>query len=407
MRKQKLVLILVMFIVAGNLFAQGGWTSQSSNVSIELFDVKFININTGFVVGDSGKVLRTTNSGVNWITQTIGTNKSFTSISFIDANTGWIAGLDTIVYKTTDGGQSWIGLPNNYRLIYPDITFTDAQTGYLYARAATSTLLKTTNGGVNWQTVSIPIQSIYAVRFINSQTGWMGGVVNSPAPNPRFYTTTNGGTTWTLVGNYDVRKICFINGQTGFTGSTSEIHKTTNTGANWSSTSIALPMLNFDFINDQIGWGLGSSIYRTNNSGVNWELEYTSSVYLNSIDFVNQSIGWAVGRNGTILYTTTGGVSVTQISTNIAEQYSLNQNYPNPFNPNTVILYQLSVAGFTSLKVFDLLGKEVATLVNEKQNAGSYAVDFNSAEFSLPSGIYFYTLSAGEFKETKKMVLVK
>ncbi|MBS1516372.1 MAG: T9SS type A sorting domain-containing protein [Bacteroidetes bacterium] len=98
-----------------------------------------------------------------------------------------------------------------------------------------------------------------------------------------------------------------------------------------------------------------------------------------------------------------GAVANTGSST----KYELIQNYPNPFNPSTVIRYQLSVAGNVSLKVFDLLGKEVASLVNEKQIAGSYAVDFNSAEFNLPSGIYFYTLSAGEFKETRKMVLIK
>ncbi|MBX7046216.1 MAG: T9SS type A sorting domain-containing protein [Ignavibacteria bacterium] len=98
-----------------------------------------------------------------------------------------------------------------------------------------------------------------------------------------------------------------------------------------------------------------------------------------------------------------GGIS----ETGEAADYRLLQNYPNPFNPGTVIRYQLSVAGNVSLKIFDLLGKEVASLVNEKQSAGSYAVDFNSAEYNLSSGIYFYTLNAGEFKETKKMVLVK
>ncbi|MBS1494805.1 MAG: T9SS type A sorting domain-containing protein [Bacteroidetes bacterium] len=87
--------------------------------------------------------------------------------------------------------------------------------------------------------------------------------------------------------------------------------------------------------------------------------------------------------------------------------YVLEQNYPNPFNPTTKINYEIKSSGFISLKVFDLLGKEVAALVNEKQNAGSYVVNFNSSEFNLPSGIYFYTLNAGEFKETKKMVMVK
>ncbi|MBS1494794.1 MAG: T9SS type A sorting domain-containing protein [Bacteroidetes bacterium] len=108
-----------------------------------------------------------------------------------------------------------------------------------------------------------------------------------------------------------------------------------------------------------------------------------------------------------IVYGDTNLTTVKLLSEIIPENFSLSQNYPNPFNPSTVIHYQLSVARFTTLRIFDLQGKEVATLVNEKQNPGSYAVDFNSAEFNLPSGIYFYTLNAGEFKETRKMILVK
>ncbi|MBX7046214.1 MAG: T9SS type A sorting domain-containing protein [Ignavibacteria bacterium] len=118
---------------------------------------------------------------------------------------------------------------------------------------------------------------------------------------------------------------------------------------------------------------------------------------------------WEKTINGKIALVESYAVNgFTGINTFIDKsEYILTQNYPNPFNPSTVIRYQLSVAGFTTLKVFDLLGKEVVSLVNEKQSAGSYAVDFNSAEYNLPSGIYFYTLSAGEFKETRKMILIK
>lgn len=86
-------------------------------------------------------------------------------------------------------------------------------------------------------------------------------------------------------------------------------------------------------------------------------------------------------------------------------EFQLKQNYPNPFNPNTVVGYQLSVASQVELKVFDVSGKEVATLVRARQAAGSYAVRFDGA--GLPSGIYFYKLQAGDFSGTKKMLLVK
>jgi hypothetical protein len=85
--------------------------------------------------------------------------------------------------------------------------------------------------------------------------------------------------------------------------------------------------------------------------------------------------------------------------------YVLYQNYPNPFNPTTSIIYQLKDEGFVLLKVFNSLGQEIATLVNEKQNAGKYEVKFDAS--SLPSGIYFYSIRVNDFVQTKKMTLLK
>jgi len=87
------------------------------------------------------------------------------------------------------------------------------------------------------------------------------------------------------------------------------------------------------------------------------------------------------------------------------QKFSLFQNYPNPFNPSTKISFKIPQTGFTSLKVYDVLGNEVATLVNEKKPAGSYEVEFKSD--GLPSGIYFYQLKTGNFIATKKMILLK
>lgn len=87
------------------------------------------------------------------------------------------------------------------------------------------------------------------------------------------------------------------------------------------------------------------------------------------------------------------------------ERYVLHQNYPNPFNPETYIGFTLRSSGFTTLKVFDLLGKEVATLLNESREPGSYTVSFNASH--LPSGVYLYTLRSGAFVETRSMILMK
>jgi acetyl esterase/lipase len=100
-----------------------------------------------------------------------------------------------------------------------------------------------------------------------------------------------------------------------------------------------------------------------------------------------------------------GPTYIDDKSDNSPLTFSLSQNYPNPFNPGTLIGYTLQVASKTTLKVYDILGREVATLVNENQKAGEYKVEFNANNF--PSGIYFYKLQAGSFVETKKMILLK
>jgi len=99
------------------------------------------------------------------------------------------------------------------------------------------------------------------------------------------------------------------------------------------------------------------------------------------------------------------GVTDVEIIDNIPSEFSLSQNYPNPFNPSTVISWQSPIGNWQTLKIYDILGNEVAILIDEYKPAGTYEVDFNST--GLTSGIYFYQLKAGSFVETKKMVLMK
>jgi glucuronoarabinoxylan endo-1,4-beta-xylanase len=93
------------------------------------------------------------------------------------------------------------------------------------------------------------------------------------------------------------------------------------------------------------------------------------------------------------------------VSASRPADFKLSQNYPNPFNPTTVVNYQLPQTSDVSLRVFDMLGREVMTLVNGRQSAGNYAVNINAA--GMASGVYFYRLQAGNFTETRKMMLVK
>ena len=133
------------------------------------------------------------------------------------------------------------------------------------------------------------------------------------------------------------------------------------------------------------------------------------SVYLgnNIWKFISTSGSTATGVIDTteILTESISSIGIKQISEVVPSSYSLSQNYPNPFNPETKIRFELPVGGFSSLKVYDILGREVAILVNEKLGAGTYTVDWNAGNF--PSGAYFYRLRTEGYTETKRIVLLK
>ena len=131
-------------------------------------------------------------------------------------------------------------------------------------------------------------------------------------------------------------------------------------------------------------------------------------IKLYDMSFINASTGFLCGRGGYILKTTTSGsVWVNKIENKTPNAFSLSQNYPNPFNPTTNIRYHISnnLPRQVTLKIYDILGKEIATLVNEKQSPGTYEVNWDGSAY--PSGVYFYKLISGDFSETRKMLMIK
>jgi len=163
------------------------------------------------------------------------------------------------------------------------------------------------------------------------------------------------------------------------------------------------------------GFKVWSSQY--NGPGNSYDISYDIKVdNSENIYVTGRSVGIGVGSDySTIKYSVITNANNT--STSVPDQFILFQNYPNPFNPNTVISYQLAsrsglpVSSFANIKVYDILGNEIATLVNEKQNAGSYSVEFDASNY--PSGVYYYKLEAGspreagDFSEVRKMILLK
>ena len=134
---------------------------------------------------------------------------------------------------------------------------------------------------------------------------------------------------------------------------------------------------------------------------------YASSSGLDGGTFVctRQMILLGCVINGVTYGDTSMLVGINQISTEIPFDFSLSQNYPNPFNPNTKIQFSLPKPAFTKIVIYDLLGKEIEIIVNGELNAGTYAAVWNASDY--PSGVYYYRFSAGDYTETKKMVLMK
>src|SRR4030095_11111508 len=156
---------------------------------------------------------------------------------------------------------------------------------------------------------------------------------------------------------------------------------------------------------------INSIMYKTTNGGNTWfptECINASPSY--RIYFINNNTGFAVGNSGQIIKTTTGSgapIGINPVFSEIPKSFSLYQNYPNPFNPSTRIRFEISVETHSnaSLRVYDILGREVTTLVSEQLKPGTYEIEWNAS--GNPSGVYFYKFQVGVYSTTKKMVLVK
>lgn len=174
---------------------------------------------------------------------------------------------------------------------------------------------------------------------------------------------------------------------------------------------------------------LGYSIGTYGGSGSAARTAYTADCYCNEMGYQNGASSYqASSTSGTVMYKESGDWTITgfpsihvithitcdgsqvykknvEDSESISQNYFLEQNYPNPFNPTTEISFYIHKNSFVTLKVYDVLGKEISTLANRIYTEGSHTVAFDATE--LPSGVYFYTLTAGNFSDTKKMILTK
>ena len=420
--KKIIALIYIVLFFNTITFSQSGWMIQRFNGYF--FSINFSDNNTGYLLDDGFILYKTTNCGNNWfhvITNFYPQAYDVISIFFSDNNSGYVSGDNGTIFRTTDGGYNWLmnSIPGIHDVYLYNIKFLNLQTGFA---AGYNYILKTTNSGNNWQIYQASIvDNLKSISIVDINTIFVAG-------DNACFKTINAGVNWNnyyFPDGVNVNGIHFLNTNTGYGVGNDCIVKTTNGGENWfrqyAESSYLLYSNQFINLNTGFANGANGVLLKTTNGGNNW---IKQSINVNedllSIYFTNNTTGFIAGcnynGNGIVLKTTDGGnVFVHNESINNPDEYKLNQNYPNPFNPSTKIKFSIppfegGQGGMIVLKVYDILGKEIATLVNEKLQPGEYEVPFSINQFSgyqLPSVIYFYTLHAGDYKETKKMLYIK
>lgn len=428
MKKLFLYIIIAFFVSnTSNLFTQEyfGWTKQTSNTTNYLSAINFPRPNIGFVAGDHGTILRTTNGGDLWQIQLFDWNYDIRDIYFPSINTGYAVGgmhpVGALVMKTTNNGINWVtlsGITTLQPLINSwlnSVYFLNENTGYI--AGYNGTLMKTTNGGIIWdQQVIGTTFYLNDIYFTNLNTGYISG------QNGILKKTTNAGSNWfdlqTGVGS-DINSIFFRNDNTGYiAGYNGYIGKTTNAGSNWSLQQLSFAITTVDwtsiyFADDNTGYAVGQQVveFKTTNAGLNWFFQLPIEVgNLESVYFTSPDTGYATGVDfygGLILKTSNGGqiTGIQKIGDFVPQAFSLSQNFPNPFNPSTRIRFDIAKSSFTSLTIYDVLGRKVSSIVNKKLDSGTYLAEWNAVNNS--SGIYFYRLQTETYSETKRMILVK
>ena len=430
-------LILLVFIL---FFSSAGFQDRNTSGWYQqwfpnlngssITSITFLDSLTGFAVTnsnstDQGYILKTTNGGDNWnIIYTYippSSTSGFTKIQFATDSIGYASTNYFDFFRTTNGGMNWITLStiwgaDDMAVINKDsiiVVTSDGFAGGVY---------RSTNGGYNWQLI------------------WTNGTSGNPSKiymydkNMGFTLasslrkTTNGGLNWVDLSSggiaTDIKFIDTLVGWKTYDG----IKKTTDGGLNWFSqqlpnysssfTNGCISIINYDTV-----WMVGAQkykrapVYKTTDGGLNWGYQIpdtTLQIYAYNLSiFSNRIFGWLSPFSTHFQVHTTSGGNDTSFFTGISNavsiyplDYKLYQNYPNPFNSSTVIRYQVTGNSNVLIKVYDINGKEISTLINERKSAGENSVSFNGN--NLSSGIYFYTLYVNEmFVETKRMTLLK
>jgi hypothetical protein len=341
------------------------WTQRSNGINYPVKTITSIG-STILFAGTLGYVYRSLNNGVNWSQMDTGlTHNGVNAFAVIGTNI-FAGTTHSGVYKSTDFGANWSAVNNGL-----------PATGWISTLAAKdSNLFVNTTGGVY---LSTDLGANWTWKSLNADVrcfAFSGNNIYAGTYGNGLWLSTNNGTSWSTVNFYWGTQITalFASGSNLFAGTedATGVFLSTNNGTSWIAKSQGFGNVIPDI----------STLFAANNyiyAGV-----YDTVIWRRSYQDI---------------------IGINNISSSVPSAYSLSQNYPNPFNPTTTIKFDIAKNGNATIKIFDILGKEIATIVNEKLNAGTYTVDWNASDF--PSEVYFYRLQTEGYTETKRMTLIK
>jgi len=359
-----------------------------------------------------GKVYRSPDGGLNWTL--INPSMSVTYIwSVVVNSTGTIfAGTETGIYSSNDNGATWSLTSltgHDTRALLID------NSGSLYAGTWDSGIWKSTDNGTNWQQVNsgLTALAVHALA-VDSQNKIYAGTYGAGV-----FKSVDAGANWVRTQTpYDyIWTIKILADDNIFAGTYgSGVYRTTNGGDFWLQmnnglTNAYIYSITADNQNNIFVNSWNSGVFASSNFGLTWESLGmsgfgVSSLYSNSSNTEASNATLVAGTSdGNIYINTAPLVSVEETTPEVPESFSLSQNYPNPFNPSTLIEFTLPVKTNVILKVFNILGQEVRTLINGELVEGKYKVNFDAK--GLASGVYIYQISSNAFTLSKKMILQK
>lgn len=424
-----LKIFFILSVVSAPLFTQ--WSEQNSGISYTIFSLSAVNDNIVWASTSFANILRTTDGGLLW--ENVGANvpepNGFQPCIFaIDANTAIFSCYDgypaisAYVYKTTNGGANWsLVFTQGDNAYISAIWIKNNNAGFMigWPVGGRWSLWRTTNAGNSWDSSGLYIpETDPAAWSYENGLFYSGNQVWFGARNKGIYYSSDNGASWVLqpltwTGYAYPSAIWFENQNHGYSSADRNIIRTETSGMNWAITPNSSGT---EIIKGITGVGntwwyvrfLSNKIYYTSDDGDTWIVQYTApsnSGYNHITKGRNGGLRlWAARIDGGIsVYN--GPTGIKNISTNTPREFKLHQNHPNPFNPVTTINYELPVASYVRLTINDIIGKETAVLINQMIQPGTYEVEWDASNY--PSGVYFYKLIAGDYSESRKMILLK